>query len=145
MKRLNALIYAIACIVLISSCKKDDEPSVSKTELLAGKTSKSWKQTAGKENGSDYFSDYDDCDKDDLYVFNANKNFEYNEGASKCDPNYTQVIDSGNWELETNDTVVKILGDEVDLEASIVELTNTTLRIKYTNDGDTYEDTFTAQ
>jgi hypothetical protein len=145
MKRLSALMYAIACIVLISSCKKDDEPSVPRSELLAGKTSKSWKQTAGKENGSDYFSAYDDCDKDDLYVFRANKNFELNEGASKCDPDYPQIYDEGTWELKTNDTVIKILGDDSDLEASIVELTNTTLRIKYVNGGDTYEDTFTAQ
>lgn len=141
MKTLNAIIYAIACIVLISSCKKDDEPKVSKTELLAGKTSKSWKQTAGKENGTDYFSSYSACDKDDLYIFSANKNFEFTEGASKCDPDDDQVLDSGTWEFKANETVIKA----INLEANILELTSSTLRIRYVDGGDTYEDTYTAQ
>ncbi len=109
MKTLNAIIYAIACIVLISSCKKDDEPKISKTELLAGKTSKSWRQIAGKEDGEDYFSSYPTCYKDDLYVFNANKSFEWTEGATKCDPGDDQVIDTDTWTFKSNETVVSIM------------------------------------
>jgi hypothetical protein len=147
MKTLNAIIFAIACLILISSCKKDDEPKISKTELLAGKTSKSWKQTAGKENGSDYFSTWASCNKDDVYVFNANKNFELNEGASKCEPTHNQIADTGVWELKSNDSVLKITtaSDIIEIEASILELTATTLRIRYTNQGDVYEETYTAQ
>ncbi len=142
MKTLNAIIYAIACIVLISSCKKDDEtPSVSKAELLAGKTSKAWRKTAGKENGSDYYTTLPTCYKDDITVFSANKNFEFNEGATKCDSGDPQIIEADTWEFKSNETIINVF----ETDYKILELTNTTLRVSYTDDGDQYEDTYTAQ
>ena len=141
MKTLNTILFAIACIVLISSCKKDDEPKISKTELLAGTTSKSWIQIAGKENGSDEFSSLPTCYKDDILVFRTDKSYEWNEGATKCDPGDPQVYITGNWAFKSDETVIQLREGE----ARINELTATTLRITYVLDGDTYEQTFTAK
>ncbi len=133
----------LLCLGGIAACNKDDDqsPSVTKTELLAGKSAKTWRPVASTKNGNDQFSSRAACDKDDNFIFRADQTFEANEGATKCNTSDLQVFNSGSWEFKSNETVLSIAGDDF----SLLELSANTLRFKETDGSDSYEHTFTAQ
>jgi len=139
--------------ILVSSCQKDkdnDHTTKTKTELLTAGT---WKYTGAIISPVyDYYGDgvlvtniFDimkDCEKDDFEIYKTNGTWEYNEGATKCDPSYPQIF-SLPWKFADNETKL-ILGTD---ENAILVLTATTLKLRYTfedagviyTEEDTYE------
>jgi Lipocalin-like domain len=116
------------------------DPNISKTELLAGKSSKAWILTSSKVNGDELINQALPCSRDDNMVFRADKTYEGNEGASKCNANDPQVYDTGTWEFSTGETEI-ILNKE--LRYTIVKLAANTLQISIKNVfGETEELTF---
>jgi len=136
------------------SCKKNEDTSDSasktKTELL---TTGTWKYIGATVNPAyDYygggtpvtniFDIMKACEKDDFETYQTNGTWEYNEGPSKCDPSYPQVF-SLPWGFADNETKLLLGGDE----HTILELTATTLKLRYTfedagviyTEEDTYE------
>jgi hypothetical protein len=147
-----ALMLVISSATLILSCKKEknDNPPKTKTELL---TTGTWKYTAcivnpaydyyGNGNPvTDIFAIMESCEKDDFEIFKTNGIWEYNNGPTKCDQLDPQIIYSEPWSFTANETKV-IVGT---VECTILELTETTLKLRYTFDdaGITYteEDTY---
>jgi hypothetical protein len=109
-------LLCISCIM--SSCKKDDDPT--KTDLL---TSKDWKTTAltidpaVDMNGdgtadTDMLSLYEDCQKDDLVRFGTDKTVTNDEGETKCDPDDPQTSSGGTWSFNSDETELTIVGME---------------------------------
>ena len=47
---------------------------------------------------------YNPCALDDFYKFNTDMSYTLDEGASKCDPNSPQLIESGSWAWSTGET-----------------------------------------
>ena len=95
MKTLAVLMTALT--LLTTSCKKDDDVAPDKTKIL---TSGSWQLSAMTVDPAiDWFgtpvtnvySQLPACVKDDLAIFKTNGNVNYDEGASKCDPNDPQT------------------------------------------------------
>ena len=123
--------------IIVVSCQKDkDNHSTvkTKTELLTVGT---WKYTGAIISPAyDYYGDgtvvknifsiMKDCEKDDFEVYKTNGMWEYNEGATRCDPSYPQVF-SLPWNFVDNETKLILGGDE----HTILELTATTLRLRY--------------
>lgn len=119
------------------SCNKKKEGTTIKTntELL---TTGTWKYIAciispaydyyGDGNiVTDIFSILKPCERDDFETFKTNGIWEYNEGPTKCDPSYPQVF-SDPWRFADNET--RLL--EGSVEHTILELTETTLKLRYT-------------
>ncbi|AYQ33146.1 lipocalin family protein [Runella sp. SP2] len=116
------------------------DPNVSKTELLAGKSSKAWVLTASKINGSDVLGQSIPCVRDNNMVFKTDKNYEWNEGATKCRTQDDQVFEKGTWAFNTAETEL-VLNNETNYK--ILKLTENTLQVSYTNVfGETLEMTF---
>lgn len=142
-------LAAATGLASLSSCKKSDSttPAPSKTDLL---TAKIWKVTDLKVAGQSIFNTVlvQDCDKDDLTKFNANKSATFDEGATKCDPTLPQSR-MGSWDLTTNDTKLKVTDPNGDvIEGTINTLTSTTLIVTDPNvygTGSAGEITYTAQ
>jgi hypothetical protein len=67
------------------------------------------------------------CEKDDFEKYNTNGIWEYNEGSTKCDASYPQTF-TLPWHLDARETKM-ILGG---VEHSILELTDTSLKLRYT-------------
>jgi len=149
---LKFTIFFLLAIVGFVSCKKDKDDHVTKTktELL---TTGTWKYTAcivspaydyyGNGNPvTDIFAIMQPCEKDDFEVFKTNGVWEYNEGPTKCDQSSPQIVYSEPWSFTANETKV-IVGT---VECTILELTETTLKLRYTFEdaGITYteEDTY---
>ena len=138
---MNSLITSTAFFLIamvgIVSCKKDrdDIGSKTKTELL---TTGTWKYTSciispaydyyGNGNAvTDIFAIMQPCEKDDFEEFHTNGIWEYNEGPTKCDPSNPQIIYSEPWSFTANETKVIVGG----VECTILELTETTLKLRY--------------
>lgn len=113
-KYLKSFAYSLMAISLITvSCKKDDKKNEpTKTELLTGNN---WVTTRIEiEPAIDFDGDgtqennltpyFDPCDLDDFLNLKTDKTYIIEEGASKCDPNDPQVVETGTWTLSSNNT-----------------------------------------
>lgn len=113
------MIVAVAAIAF-SACKKDDDDSSTKSEMILG----NWSPTDILLNGTSLWELMDDCDKDDTYTFKADGSTLYDQGAQKCDPDDDQTeIDV--YKLLENDTKILFEGDTLD----ILTLTNSVLKV----------------
>lgn len=142
-------------LILLSSCsKKDDAKNTSKKDLL---TAAPWKMVAAVVNPpynidgtgevSDYFSLNKACEKDDLFLFKANGDLVFDEGATKCDASDPQSSIVGKWELRNNDTEIYAEGINDKNLVQLLELTESSLKVKWSETEDnvnyTYQESFT--
>jgi hypothetical protein len=152
MKRITdcATLLLIAVVVLTNvHCQKEagtgDIETANKTELL---TSGQWRVSAltvtpgidldfDGDLDTDFYSFFEECDKDDYYVFRTDGTYESNQGATKCDPDAEQS-ESGTWTFTDNET--KFIMDSTTL--AIDELTNNRFRISASEAGQTLSMTF---
>lgn len=132
---LGIWLLVVAGSAAFLSCKKDS-PAKSRTELL---TTGSWKRSALTSNpaydwynngtsGTDILAYMWPCEKDDFETYQLNGVLEINEGPSKCDPSADQTW-TVTWALKDNDSKIRFEGT---YDATIVELTETTLKFWYT-------------
>lgn len=139
-------LIALAALTL-ASCKKDDNtaPQLSKTEMLVGGH---WKLTAltlspaiviGGVSYTDGLATYPDCSKDDFQEFFTNGNYNYDEGATKCDAAGAQT-ESGTWKFNTAETELTINGPGYTDVWEITALSATAMTSVYhfTQDGVNY-------
>jgi hypothetical protein len=136
--KLSKSLWLLVCsFIILISCHKDENTNTAKTktELL---TTGTWKYIGATINPAyDYYGDgtlttniFDimkACERDDFETYNTNGTWEYNEGPTKCDPSYPQIF-SLPWSLAANET--KLFVGPV--EHTILELTATTLKLRYT-------------
>jgi len=100
-------IALLACSMLVSSCKDDDE-SPSRTELL---TAKGW-QTASAEIAvagqripyTDFW--FEACDLDDVTTFAKDGSYSQNVGTVTCDSDDKNT--TGTWKLQNSDNTLSI-------------------------------------
>ena len=150
--KLSALLIAVT-VAIAPSCKKNndknDNTTKTKTELL---TTGTWKFTAAAispaydyygdgHSVTDIFSIMKPCEKDDYEIYKTNGIWEYHEGPTTCYPLNPQEF-SDSWHFAANETKLVVGTDEI----SILDLTATTLKLRYTFEdaGITYteEDTY---
>lgn len=135
---------AMKCVVMIfivlgfTQCQVTsggDDPTptptgVSKTELLAGTSSRAWTITSSKINGKELVIETLPCVRDDNMVFKTDKTYERNEGATKCRDKDPQVYETGSWEFNVGETEL-ILNKEHSYK--LLTLNTTTLKISIKN------------
>jgi len=156
---------ALSAGLVLSGCGKDDDekgPEVSPTKL----TGKTWKLTAANlspaftdpESGvsySDLYSVMEACERDNTVMYmaadaNATSGVLMgDEGATKCDDSDPQQ-EAGTWAFNENKTkLTQSQAGEDAITVDIIELSNTTMRQRYSDtfEGQTYTvvATFTAQ
>jgi Lipocalin-like domain len=135
----TAAVCLSAALLLsgLSSCKKSATEK-SKAELL---TQSAWKIVKEEEkvgNGAWVNNTLNSpaCDKDNNFIFKSNATFEFNEGAVKCNPADNQIIDTGKWSLENNNTLLRIIytGNTIPDDISIEQLGENTLILLSSDD-----------
>ncbi|MCB0488751.1 MAG: lipocalin family protein [Cyclobacteriaceae bacterium] len=128
MKHINYLFLSATLlgVTLLSSCSKDDEPNLSRTELL---TQKPWKltQTAIVGFGGE---PPESTAADDIYTFSADGAYTFDEGASKEDAGDPQTI-TGTWEFLEDETKIRISYSGITLTQDIIELSTSTLKVRF--------------
>ena len=73
------------------------------------------------------------CDKDDWYVFKADKTIEVQEGSSaSCSSTIpaTQVKSTGTWSLNTDETQLNYKAGAYDFKADILEISQTQMKLR---------------
>lgn len=137
---LKTALLALALLsVAFTSCKKDDKDNEpDKTSLL---TDKSWKMTAATVDPAiDWFgsgtkvtnvyAQFPACVKDDLVIFKKNGTVNFDEGATKCEPNDAQTVNA-LWSLNPAETIISITQTGETESWKILELTNSKLVVEY--------------
>lgn len=134
----------VGSIALLAGCKKKEDEEAkppSKTELLAGTTSKNWRLTAAAGSllgltvdaftPNPYFT-FPDCLRDNIYTFNSNKAYQVGEGATACSPAFS---DSGTWAFNATETQLTFTSNDParasffsGMPITIIKLDNTTLQ-----------------
>jgi hypothetical protein len=129
---------SILMITAFAGCKKDKDEA-SRMDML---TSGQWRITAITATPpiqtpigmlSDLYTlFFESCRKDNFYIFKKDGKAEINEGATKCAPSdpQTNTID---WSLSSDEKEIILDGER----ATILELTNSSLRIRGTEEGPT--------
>lgn len=122
------LIFSVFTLTTFSTgCKKDDD-IVSNSELILG----NWQLTGHTVNpalpifGSDLYNQYDNCEKDNLFIFESNGVTKVDEGATKCDAADPQTI-TGTYTFNPDKTIITLSIDGVDTSLTITELTSSKL------------------
>lgn len=142
----NVIYIVLVCFtVSISGCKKkaiDPIAALTKSELMAGKTARIWQTSAINVDGKDTYTSLGACYKDNQLVFKADGTFERNSGPTKCKASEPQIIDSGKWNLKSNDSEL-VMGTRT---FQIMELSANQFSIKVKTATDqVIIETFTAQ
>lgn len=144
-------LYSLCLLALLSVCGCSKKDSTSKTDLL---TKGSWKVAAwtrtpglgGTPGTFDFYSHFDPCEKDDYIAFSADGTFDQHNGALKCEPADPASI-RGTWHLSNEETKLNTVLPPTtyhypqldNVEADILELTETTLDLVYYKNGVTYK------
>jgi hypothetical protein len=80
---------------------------------------------AWTDGGMDNYASLPACRKDNYIIFKKGGLLERNEGATKCDPSYPQVV-GGDWRFDIDEKEVWIDGGPW----TILELNTSTLRLQ---------------
>lgn len=133
MKNRQILTLAVIAAIAFAGCKKNDDDSTpkSKKELL---TTGSWIMTDYIQAGTSTWADMESCEKDDYFTFKTDGKGTFDEGPTKCDPSDPQT-ETVTWSMSTDETKLTIDGQE----ESIAELTETSMILKTTILGFTFE------
>ena len=133
---------ALALLFIISACSKGGDsstptPTATKTQLLISSDWAFAGLQSKKETATAWTDDYAamlPCEKDNKFVFKSNNTYEYNEGAAKCNTNDPQIIQTGTWQLTSNETMLalkQVTGGTDAITANIEVLTSTSLIFYY--------------
>ena len=106
----NISIALSLVLVMLFSCKKNETVVTpkTKTEFLAGTSSKSWKNTkAIAANGGltiDLVNSQPTCVVDNILTFSTTKTYEIREGATKCNTADPDLVLKANWGFNADET-----------------------------------------
>jgi hypothetical protein len=130
--KLTSYVLLMLTATLLFSCKKKKDEDA-KLKLL---TERTWHitQYQYRELPTDPW-DVEDvtevCELDDVFTFLADGTYTLTEGQTKCDPFDPDLIDSGTWSFQNDQSVLRItsLGETFDF--TIEQLDENTLMIMH--------------
>ena len=134
MKTLKPLLFILVIVTIAFSCKKDSKKT--NNDYLIDKY---WIQTGltvdppiliGGTSITDVWSQVPTCQQDDLQKFSNGGVYTSDEGASKCSPNDPQTT-TGTWSFNSDQTILSITKNNQTVSYTIVELTGSTAKLKY--------------
>ncbi len=126
-------IQTLAFVTIISltaffSCKTKDVIVVpkTKTELLAGTVSKTWKNIKAEATNPsglkiDLVTTQPTCVTDNLLIFFPNKTYELREGLTKCNASDPDLLLKANWSYNATETQFSI--DKIIFQGRVVDNT----------------------
>lgn len=107
-------IVLIAIATFFVSCKEDEVPveNRSNLELLTNNSSKTWVIKEGKASQGDavldIISTQNPCITDNQIVLFENFDYEFREGATKCEPSDPDLILKASWQLSDDQQTMSI-------------------------------------
>ena len=150
LRRIQTLSLFVV-LFAFAACKKDKEES--REEML---TSGRWQISAVtivpgilSEGDTTIITDFYNstflprCAKDDFTIFNANGTLINDEGPDKCSVSDPQTV-SGTWTFNSDKTILTVTIAGESTSYTILELSKSTMRAKYSDEFDGVQYNFTA-
>jgi len=134
--RFNKVLILLALgSLFMFSCKDKAVTVKSNNEILAGTTSRTWKNTKAEATNPqglkiDLVSTQAACVTDNVLIFFPNNTYEFREGSSKCNAADPDLILKANWSFSADGTKFSI--DKIVFQGR--EVNNTTFDIVELND-----------
>lgn len=149
MKHLKPAIYILLCLLPFTACRKNKDDDMSaRTQML---TQNPWKLIKYEERDDpadpwiDETASYNACELDNLYSFSAVGSVQVTEGLTKCNPADPNLIDSGTWSFQNNETVIRVIMSQGTADLTIEILDGTTFRYTVSDPGFSIYLRFTLQ
>lgn len=127
-----------------------DDRLINKNWRLTAKTvSPARAPSLGAEPVTNWYSQLQNCETDNLKKYLADNSVTYDEGATKCDNGDAQT-EKGSWLYNSNSTIITETRDDAVVNYKITSVSDTQLKVTYT-EADlfgttyTYTETYTAQ
>lgn len=108
------LSFLALATFVFTSCKEDEVPveTRSNLELLTNNSSKTWVIKEGKAKQGDVSLDIitsqNPCITDNQIVLFQNFDYEFREGATKCEPSDPDIILTASWQLSEDQNTMSI-------------------------------------
>lgn len=83
------------------------------------------------------------CFLDNIYKWNTDYSYKIDEGATKCNANDPQILESGTWAWSNNETQLSLTTDDGTYTVNIPSITATELKMSF-QDQIQYEDGSTS-
>ena len=105
--------FALSLIILVFGCTKKEDPEPTRDQLLVNAKS-GWIITAttispGIDYGgtviTDFYTQFDACDKDENLIFNSSGKYQ-EENPVKCDASEPSIAESGTWILTSDKSII---------------------------------------
>jgi hypothetical protein len=142
------LLAILSLMVSIYSCGTDDtdeqpEPEFTQTQLsLHGGDSKYWVLTKENYNGVDITASYQECELDNVYIFDKYDNHTIDAGPTKCENNPEPDVSRGYYELDEANNTLEIGSADTSYTVNVIELSTSILKWDIEVDGEVIEKTF---
>jgi Lipocalin-like domain len=140
------LILALGAIAIFSSCKKKkDTPATCEVSVagIAGNYKLTKIETVAAGIATDVTNSLlDPCEKDDVYQFNSNKSFTYQDAGTACSPS---SVGTGSWDVTGGKLVLAHSGNGPDITSGSVTNNCTSMIVDDSFGGATLRYTFTKQ
>ena len=128
----------ILAIAVIAGCKKDDNSSPTKTQLL---TTGNWIVIANQVNPAidangdgvlenDIFAVSPQCYRDNITTFKTDGTYTIDEGATKCNASDPQIEESSYWKFSDNETKMLVGDPGSEQTFQVLELSGTVLTVR---------------
>lgn len=116
------------CLFGITNCKKDSK-NPDKATVIVGKH---WKLTAYTEDGVDKLhSTYEACELDNTHTYFSGGKLTMDEGAIKCSG--SPQTEEFKWAIDGDKLTISQDGFALQLAATILDLSDNTLKFSYKN------------
>ncbi len=142
----KAIYLCMILTTLFVACEKEkQEVSKSTRELLV---EKKWYQKAILVNPAfmgmtNLFDSLIPCQKDDIFTYRNNGNYEIDNGILKCSPSSPQIDSATTWKLQDNKVITSLdIGSQIIRDTLTIELIdekNLHLGISFKYGKDTYK------
>lgn len=110
----GAWVFVLLTVIAQASCKKTDSKPVTPIDVETAVQNKNWKLTALTVSPAiggvtDLYNDdnfFEDCNRNDLYLFNPSNIFAYDEGPTTCFPDDPQT-QYGTWSYTAGTKILR--------------------------------------
>ncbi len=139
MKISKILMVAFMGLFILSSCSKDDESAI---DHITGGTWKITESRSDIDGDGDLDDDLESCDRDDEYDFEKDGTLNFDEGATKCDPNDPQT-EAGTWALSADEKTFTVTSGGFGFAFEVISITSSRMELRSDIFGYTQETVFT--
>lgn len=144
----RVIVFTFLLLPFLNGCNDEDAKSpeqlrAEEIELLAGTEGKEWVLLTATSGGFELSQLIPNCDRDNIYFLSPGGEGEYRSGATTCEENEPDVLETGMWDLSDDLGNLTLTIGIISSDSKILNLTKDRLQLEFTTqDGQVVVATF---